>query len=90
MQISLATLPAKYYWIYEVESKTKPYGLFAFLPLSTTQPVSFRNHQAHHQDLKFGRGSPSSSLATGRTLWFNPAAEIELQRRHLAIPRLET
>jgi hypothetical protein len=41
MQISLATLPAKYYWIDEVESKTKPYGIFAFLPLSITQPISF-------------------------------------------------
>jgi hypothetical protein len=39
-----------------------------------TQPVSFRNHRAHHRDLKFGRGSPSSSLARGRTLCCNPAA----------------
>jgi hypothetical protein len=37
------------------------------------QPVSFQNHQAHHRDLKFGRGSPSSSLATGRILWCNLA-----------------
>jgi hypothetical protein len=41
MQIFLATLPAKYYWINEVESKTKPYGLSDFPPLSMIQPVSF-------------------------------------------------
>jgi hypothetical protein len=41
MQISLATLPAKYYWIDEVESKTKPYDLSAFLPLPMMKPVSF-------------------------------------------------
>jgi hypothetical protein len=40
-----------------------------------TQLVSFRNHRAHRRDLKFERESPSSSLATGRTLWCNPAAE---------------
>jgi hypothetical protein len=41
LHISLATIYAKYCWIDEVESKTKPYGLSAFPPLFMTQLVSF-------------------------------------------------
>jgi hypothetical protein len=55
-----------------------------------TQLVSFQNHQAHHRDLKFGRGSPSSSLAIGRILWSNPAMVDRTSKTPIANPRLET
>jgi hypothetical protein len=74
LQFSIAPIHAKYYWKDEVQSKEKPYSPSAFFTGPSLHP-DFPNPSSVSSRLEvFGQESPSSSLATEKTLWCSAAA----------------